>query len=174
MPNKTIYVSDKDLPLYNRAQELSGGNLSKAISTALKRYVEAEEGRQKGYDEITLKVGIGPARKRRRQRFTGVQLGQWGQVTDKGRAEIFTVYRSKSGKFVIYIERSADWSWNPDQKNWWKAQLGIGAQSWAATADEGKLIVVDTAEELREQIPAELFDMVASSVEEAPIEDLDI
>ena len=36
MPNKTIYVSDDDLALYKRAQELAG-NLSQAISTALRR-----------------------------------------------------------------------------------------------------------------------------------------
>ena len=34
VPNKTIYVSDGDLPLYQRAQELAGGNLSSAISRA--------------------------------------------------------------------------------------------------------------------------------------------
>ena len=32
VPNKTIYVSDGDLPLYQRAQELAGGNLSAAIA----------------------------------------------------------------------------------------------------------------------------------------------
>ena len=40
MPNKTIYVSDGDLPIYQRAQELAGGNLSSAITTALRRYVD--------------------------------------------------------------------------------------------------------------------------------------
>jgi EXLDI family protein len=172
MPNKTIYVSDKDLPIYDRAQELAGGNLSKAISTALRKFVEAEEGRLEGFEEITVKVGIGPGRKRRRQRFIGVKLGEWGRVFDKGRHEQFRVYRSKSGKYVIHIERSADWNVNGDKG--WKAQLGIGAQSWSATADEGKLIVVETLEELKEQIPEELYEMVASMAEEPPIEDLDI
>ena len=40
MPNKTIYVSDGDLSLYQRAQELAGGNLSAAISAALRRFVD--------------------------------------------------------------------------------------------------------------------------------------
>ena len=48
VPNRTIYVSDDDQPLYQRAQELAGGNLSGAISTALKRYVEAEDAREIG------------------------------------------------------------------------------------------------------------------------------
>ncbi|MCH7232049.1 EXLDI protein [Glycomyces sp. L485] len=172
MPNKTIYVSDKDLPLYARAQELAGGNLSKAITGALRRYVEAEEGRLEGYDEITVKVGVGPARKRRRQRFTGVKLGEWGRSDDK-RAEIYKVYRSKSGKFVIHIERTPDWTWDTKEGGW-KRHLGIGEQTWATTPEEGTLEVVGTLEELKAKIPAELYDMVAAGAEAPPVEDLDI
>ena len=47
MPNKTIYVSEDDLPLFERAQELSGANLSSAIIKALKRYIELEEAQKK-------------------------------------------------------------------------------------------------------------------------------
>jgi hypothetical protein len=43
VPNKTIYVSDGDLPLYQRAQELAGDNLSAAIAAALRRYVDVED-----------------------------------------------------------------------------------------------------------------------------------
>ena len=60
MPNKTIYVSDDDLPLYQRAQELAGGSLSAALARALRRFVEMEEGRLEGYDEITVRVGHTP------------------------------------------------------------------------------------------------------------------
>ena len=35
VPNKTIYVSDDDLPLFQRAQEIAGGKLSTAIAVAL-------------------------------------------------------------------------------------------------------------------------------------------
>jgi len=35
MPNKTIYVSDNDLPLFERAPSLAGGNLSAAITQAV-------------------------------------------------------------------------------------------------------------------------------------------
>ncbi len=71
MPNKTIYVADDDLPLYKRAQELVGGNLSAAITTALRRFVDIEEGRAQGYDEIVVRVGPGLGRK---QRFSGLLL----------------------------------------------------------------------------------------------------
>ena len=34
VPNKTIYVADTDLPLFQRAQELTGDNLSATIVRA--------------------------------------------------------------------------------------------------------------------------------------------
>ncbi|GAB3649257.1 EXLDI protein [Glycomyces tarimensis] len=172
MPNKTIYVSDRDLPLYTRAQELAGGNLSQAIVKALRRYVEAEEGRLEGYDEITVKVGIGPARKRRRQRFTGVKLGEWGWSDDK-RALIYRVYRSKSGKYVVHTERTPDSKHDTSEAGWKKA-LGLGEQTWVVGPEEGTLEVLDTLEELKEKIPAELYEMVAATAETPPVEDLDI
>ncbi|WP_026930676.1 EXLDI protein [Glycomyces tenuis] len=172
MPNKTIYVSDKDLPLYDRAQELAGGNLSKAIAKALRKYVEAEEGRLAGYDEITVKVGYGPARKRRRQRFVGVKLGEWGRGDSK-RAEICRVYRSRTGKYVIHTERTPDVKHDKSETGW-RGALGMGEQTWAIGPEEGTLEVVDTLEELKEKVPAELYEMVAAAGEAPPVEDLDI
>ena len=176
MPNKTIYVSDDDLVLYTRAQELSGANLSATITTALKRYVEAEEGRQEGYEEITVKVGPGAGRK---VRFAGVLLGEWGRSTAKT-VEVFKVFRSQKGKFVVHVERSPDYVWTPGDPS------GSGGglrgflnmfspnQAWGSTQGEATLDVVDTVEELREKIPPELYDLIASVAEQPPVEDLDI
>ena len=69
VPNKTIYVSDGDLKLYQRAQELAGGNLSAAIAGALRRYVDVQEGLREGFDDVVVRVGVGSGRK---VRFTGV------------------------------------------------------------------------------------------------------
>ena len=175
MPNKTIYVSDEDLVLYTRAQELSEGNLSATITTALRRFVEVEEGRQEGYEEITVKVGPGAGRK---VRFTGVLLGEWGRSTSKT-VEVFKVFRSQKGKFVVHIERSPDHVWTPGD------QSGAGGlrgflnifspnQTWGSSQGEATLDVVDTVEELREKIPPELYDLIASVAEQPPVEDLDI
>ena len=106
MPNKTIYVSDGDLPLYDRAQKLAGDNLSAAISAALRRYVDVEEGRREGFDEITVRVGLGKGRK---VRFTGVLIGEWVNTT-QSRVETFRVYRSRTGKYVLHVERSPDYT----------------------------------------------------------------
>ncbi len=175
MPNKTIYVSDDDLPLYQRAQELAGGNLSAALARALRRFVEVEEGRQEGYEEIIVRVGSGVGRK---QRFSGVLLGEWGHSTGK-RVEVFRVYRSRTGKFVVHVERSPDWVWTGGSDTGgklgdWRKYLGIGAQSWGHTEKEFTLEVVDSLDALREKIPPEFYDMIAAVAEQPAVEDLDI
>lgn len=172
MPNKTIYVSDSDLPIYNRAQELAGGNLSRAISTALRRYVDAEEGRLEGYKEITVHVGPGTGRNRQRQRFTGIKLGEWVRSNEK-KAEIYRVYRSRSGKFVVHIEKTPDFVQVTNETGLRKL-LGLGEQVFASNTGDATLEVVETLEELKAKIPAELYEMVAASAEAPPVQDLDI
>lgn len=176
MPNKTIYVSDDDLPLFRRAQHLGGGNLSAAISAAIRRYVEVEEGRQEGYDEITVRVGAGAGRK---VRFSGVLLGEWGRSTSS-KSESIRVYRTRTGKFALHIERTPEWtSRSADGTDWstgWRAWVGNWSanQTWSYTQGVATLNVVESLEEVRELIPDELYDLVAAAADQPPIEDLDI
>ena len=137
MPNKTIYVSDGDLPLYQRAQELAGDNLSAAIAAALRRYVDVEEGRREGFDEIIVRVGPGKGRK---VRFVGVLLGEWLN-TSSSRVETFRVYRGRTGKFVLHIERSPDFTMVDAEGKpaGWRGYLGIGNISYGRTPGESTL-----------------------------------
>lgn len=173
MPNKTIYVSDGDLPLYDRAQKLAGDNLSAAISAALRRYVDVEEGRREGFDEITVRVGPGKGRK---VRFSGVLIGEWVN-TMPSRVETFRVYRSRMGKYVLHVERSADYTMvdSEGKPAGWRGYLGLKWDvSYGSTPGESTLEVVGTLEELRERIPPQLYDMVAGSAQQPVVEDLDI
>ena len=172
MPNKTIYVSDGDLALYQRAQELAGGNLSSAIASALRRYVDVEEGRQEGYDEVIVRVGPGEGRK---VRFTGVLLGEWVN-TNSSRTETFSVYRGRKGKFVVHLERSPDYSMlNAEGKPaGWRGHLGIGDVSYGSISGGSTLEVVESLDELRSLIPPGLFDRVAGFADQAPVEDLEV
>ncbi|MGW6283151.1 EXLDI protein [Kribbella sp. NPDC055071] len=174
MPNKTIYVSDDDLPLYKKAQEIAG-NLSSAISIALRRYVELEEGRLQGFDEITVKVGRGAGRK---QRFSGVLLAEGGRSKANG-YEAFKVYRSRTGKFVLHADRSSMYSVGADDERYltgWRSWVGNWSsdQSWSMAQGEATLDVVDTVEELRALIPDDLYELVEEAAGHPPVEDLDI
>ena len=171
VPNKTIYVSDGDLPVYQRAQELAGDNLSAAISAALRRYVDVEEGRREGFDEIIVRVGPGKGRK---VRFVGVLLGEW--YSSQGRVEIFRVYRGRTGKFVLHIERSADWTMvdGEGKPAGWRGYLGLGNVSYGTTPPESTLEVVESLDELRTRIPPQLHDIVVGFARQPAVEDLDI
>ena len=171
VPNKTIYVSEGDLPIYQRAQELAGDNLSAAIAAALRRYVDVEEGEREGFDEITVRVGPGKGRK---VRFVGVLLGEW--YSSQGRIETFRVYRGRTGKFVLHIERSADWTMVDAEGKpaGWRGYLGLGNVSYGSTPAESTLEVVESLDELRPKVPPQLYDMVAGSHREPLVEDLDI
>jgi EXLDI family protein len=173
VPNKTIYVSDGDLRIYQRAQELAGGNLSAAISAALRRYVDVEEGRREGYDEVTVRVGPKPGRK---VRFVAVFIGEWVNTTHS-RVETFRVYRSRTGKFVVHIERSPGYT-IVDSEGKPAGLLGSLGLKWdvsyGTTPGESTLEVVESLDELRERIPPQLYDMVAGSAQQPAVEDLDI
>lgn len=172
MPNKTIYVSQGDLPLYQRAQELAGDNLSAAIAAALRRYVDVEESRREGFDEITVRVGPGKGRK---VRFIGVLLGEWAN-TSFSRGEVFRVYRGRTGRFVVHVERTPDYTMVDAEGRpaGWRGYLGLGNISYGTTPGESTLEVVDSLDELRSRIPSQLYDMVAGSSREPLVEELDV
>jgi EXLDI family protein len=172
VPNKTIYVSDGDLSLFQRAQELAGGNLSAAIAKALRRWVDATEGLNEGFDDVTVRVGLGGGRK---VRFTGVLVGEW-MDSEASRAERFRVFRGRTGKYVVHVERSPEY-WMVDAEGkpaGWRGYLGIGNVKYGGAPKESTLEVVESLDELRDKVPPELFEMVARSARQPTVEELDI
>ena len=172
MPNKTIYVSDGDLKVYQRAQELAGGNLSAAIAKALRRYVDTAEGLQKGFDDVVVRVGVGSGRK---VRFTGVLVGEWVDSRTK-RMEHFRVWRGRTGKYVLHVERQPDyWMVDAEGKDaGWRGHLGIGDVRYGSAPKESSIEVVATVDELRDKVPPELFEMVSRAARQPTMEELDI
>lgn len=172
VPNKTIYVADGDLTLYQRAQELAGGNLSAAIAKALRRFVDAEEGLREGYDDVVVRVGIGAGKK---VRFTALLVGDWVDTADR-RVAHYRVYRSRRGKYVVHVEREPDY-WTVDVEGkpaGWRGYLGLGDFRYGAVPRESTLEVVETLEGLRDKVPPELFEMVERSSRQPAVEELDI
>lgn len=127
MPNKTIYVADADLAIFECARELAGENLSATIAQALRRYVEVEEARSRGFDLVTLKVGSNGmysnkqflGRELAKERMRGErQPGVPPSVTTHA------VFQTAKGRFVLYSRVLPDWtawatSWNRD----WDAEV---------------------------------------------------
>src|SRR3954451_22464480 len=162
MPNKTIYVSHADLAVFQRAQELAGGNLSAAISRALRRFVEVEEGRLEGFEEITVRVGVAPGKL---QRFQGVQLVDWtrtASAADGGGQERYRVYRTRAGKFAVHVALPKGFVHTAGKDG----QLTGGRKHVAAEQRGGEppamatLEVYETVEGLRAAVPAELAALV--------------
>jgi EXLDI family protein len=56
----------------------------------------------------------------------------------------------------------------------WRGYLGIGTVNYGMAPKESTLEVVESLDELRERIPPQLYDMVATSAQHSPVEDLDI
>ena len=172
MPNRTIYVSNEDEPVFKRAQELAGDNLSAAISNALKRYVEVEDARKAGFEEVVLKVGFGAGRK---VRFHAVLLGEWFSSA----GEKFVHYRVYRGpkKFALHIEHTEYFEMRDAQGNpltGWRAWTGIGMASGGGKPAEATLDLFDTLDELRDRVPEELFETVSASVRQPGVQELDI
>jgi EXLDI family protein len=180
MPNKTIYVADDDLPLLQRAQELTGNTLSAAIVTALRRLVDVEEAKQAGFDEITVKVGAGRAGAKR---FLGTALGEWSSSTGSG-TETYSLFRTSKGRLAVHHARSEIYiPVGPNaqrSKKWstgWRGWLGDWSpdQAWMRTPAQASFAVVDTPEELEALLPAELYAVALQTIRDEPVvEDLDI
>jgi EXLDI family protein len=187
VPNKTIYVSDDDLPLFERAQELSGANLSSAIVRALRRFIEIEEASQRGLDEITVIVNADGAH--RRKRFLGQRLVRWLQPTASGKGtEILIVYRTAGKRYALHTRSIPDWelSWgdpaNVDDPNSWGVGNGVlqklmsWGHDWEKYRESGNftLQVFETLEDLKSHVSNDLFKAVGLAMEGPEIEELDI
>lgn len=170
MPNKTIYVADKDLPLYERAQQIAGGNLSAAISSALSDYVQRHGAGAGGHDEIT--VSVGPAGMRRRKRFVGTPIARWQGKSSRGKSivERYIVYRTAKGRYAVHTRR--DWSPVPLPFDL-EYDVGIpGFQNDQRTRSY-TLDVYDSLDELKNNVPAELAELIDDSTT-PDLEELDI
>jgi EXLDI family protein len=187
MPNKTIYVSEDDLPLFERAQELSGANLSSAIVRALRRFIELEEAGQRGLDEITVIVNGQGAH--RRKRFMGQRLVRWLQPAAKAKGtEVLNIYRTAGKRYALHTRFIPNWdlsAGDPDQvgdPNSWGVGKGFVQKilswgyDWESFKESGdySLEVFETLEELKAHVSDDVFQMVSRAMEGPEIEELDI
>lgn len=187
LPDKTIYVSDDDLPLFERAQELADANLSSTIIRALRRFIELEEASQRGLKEITVIVNAQGAHSRKR--FLGRRLVRWLQPTTDGKGtEVQIVYRTAGNRYALHTRTVPDWKLSEggdpdyagDPKNWgigngFLRRLVSWGYDWETFKEMGdySLQVFETLEELKTHVSSDLFKAVSLAMAEPEIEDLD-
>jgi len=151
MPNKMIYISEADLPTFQRAQALAGGALSAVIARALRLFVETEEAKAQQIDEVTVVVGNDGDYQR--QRFKGRILAKQGIQSDDDLMLSRIVYRTARGKLAVYTKEIPHWSmWH--QTDW---------ATWNLTG-EYRLEVYEQLEELKPHLPPDLYETVEQAL----------
>lgn len=169
MPNKTIYVADADMALFEKAQALAGGNLSAAISTALRRYIAEKE---PDGDEVIITVreeGISW-----KKRFRGRLIAQQKVSGDHEEKSVhYKIYRTEKDHFAVWSNAMPNWSsWHRRQWQQWEKPETWDEEWWRG---DSRLDVFDTLDDLRGNIPDRLFARVARIIDTgSEIEDLDI
>ncbi len=195
MPNRTIYVADADLPIFEKAQELAGDNLSATIAQALHRFVESVEAREKGFEEVTVKVGkIAPSYKRFRGRL--LAKGHVREPDDSFRVSInkhgskamaseqndardisYRVYQTAKGKLALYVRNLPNWNYWSNPKSWsYRNYEHTDWTNWSQEEQEFRFEVYETVEQLQGNVPQELYEAVSQALRGGPngVEFLDI
>ena len=169
MPNKTIYVSDQDVTLFEEAKNIAGEALSSVISRALKEYVARHQEKAKGMKEIALKVGSSGAE--REQRFVGAQVGDWSGFSDDKQWWLSAaIYRTQKNNWAIYFVHVCKASLLTNKKQWKESG------DYLINSKSSELLVATTPEGLKNKLPIELFKKLKELAEreETPVEYLDI
>ena len=122
MPNKTIYVKDEDLGLFEEAEKLGGDSLSGIIAEALRRFVAVKRAEMFGMREHALTVGALRSQGDddvRTVRFIGRLLAEaeefTGQTSDRrDRGTYYRIYQTRAGKILAWWKNWTHWDGEND------------------------------------------------------------
>ena len=125
MANKTIYVKDEDLQLFEEAEKLGGDSLSGVIAEALRRFVDVKRAEVQGMQEYTLSVGVlrSQGADTRKVRFVGRLLAEAEVLTDQtsssrssrdDRGTDYKIYQTQAGRVLVWWKRWTRWEGGSD------------------------------------------------------------
>ena len=170
MPNKTIYVRDEDLQVYEDAEKLGGDSLSSVIAEALRRFVDVKRAEAQGMDEHHLEVGIfrgSGTSDLRRVRFVGRQLaagGKYSGQTSSGddRGVVYGIYQTRAGKILIWWKHWSRWENENDTADYAvkDALPGYDDEVWGKALDSPMDIPGSLLQEAAEALGQELVEYV--------------
>ena len=106
MPNKTIYIADEDLPVFQKAQEVAGESISKVIAQALRQYIIQKNLEGTDLKEFEAQKGhIGPDGVNVvKVRFIGKKLSDTTCGTEEGLEYTYTLYHTRKSQFLLQIK----------------------------------------------------------------------
>lgn len=171
MPNKTIYVTEDDLPIFERAQELAGNNLSATIAQALKRFIRAEEAKRAGFQEVAVKIGENGTYVQKR--FMGKELART-QIADPHEETLteYIVYETAKHRYALYMKTrhhslsvliKSKVEEKLAEKFNFNFNLNDGIGFWTVP-DSYRLEVFETKEDLRAHIPEVLYETLNQNI----------
>ena len=146
MPNKTIYVSRKDAPVFEEARTLAGEALSSVIARALREYVARHRDREKGMQEVSARIG--PRGSEREKRFVAVLAGKWQGLSDdrEWRLEA-AIYRTRKGNWAVLLDYKGKMSVVTHPKDW------ISNGDYLVDPRYTELVVAAAPEEFGDDVP---------------------
>lgn len=167
MPNKTIYVSNEDQAVYERAQQLAGDNLSAVLVRTLREFIARSEAQDKGLKEITVQVGTKGLQQEKR--FSGRLLIKWQGAGDHNDWYTARVFKTAKGQWAVEITKQPNFEIFR-QRDFWRT-----ADYFEYTADT-QLMVFGSLAEAEGKLPSALLKLMhqAHNRDEAPVEYLDI
>ncbi|NMB53461.1 MAG: EXLDI protein [Leptolinea sp.] len=169
MPNKTIYVSQEDEPLFEEARQIAGESLSAVIVRALREFVFRQNEKEKSMKEITVQVG--PKDASREQRFIGTYIGKWqGFDEDKTWMIEAQVYLTHKKNWAVWIKQLSKASLLTNPKEW------IKSGAFIVDPTRSDLYIAETPAGFEDKLPRELVAAIYEMEKKAvtPSEFLDI
>lgn len=173
MPTKNVYVSESDLPLFDRAAELAGG-MSAAVALGLRLYVAQQDGQRKDAEMRTIELKVDDGAVVGVKRFSGRQILRWSRQEGL-RSRTARVYATARGQYAVYLREDPNWvvlsGSDDDNPIWDDPALGRG-EWWHRGPRELKVFA--TIEEMAGELPDELVAAVRDAGTRPAVEDLDI
>ena len=168
MPRRTIYVSENDQELFERAAQEPGG-LSPTVAIALNEYMARAVLRNEGMEVIDLTIDDNGVS--HKVRFTGRKLLRLEEKVANG-VRVRFAYLTKQNRYAIHEKIIADPAdWEGQGERLWRDPLTWTHSFWIRS--NRTLEVYDTLDQLREKDP-DLADRVAAAQKTPPLEELDI
>jgi EXLDI family protein len=169
MPTKTIYVSEEDAPVFEKAKDVAGEAVSSVIVRALREFLARHEQKERGMKEVSIRVGSNGSQ--REQRFNGALVSEWHGISDNKEWWLESrIFRTQKGNWAVVLTQVC------------KASLLTNKREWKASGDyltnssRTDLLVTAKPQELTGKLPTSLHQLLTELAErnEKPVEFLDI